>query len=91
MPTANGNRLVRHTALFQLCSTGSPVGMTDRDGILFDLGKRPVPIEGMAEKIVAEAIVEHRAKPTVDAGAMSAPVGTCSPDVHSRWHPTTRD
>ena len=65
-------------------------GMTDRDDILFDLcmalrkvphsilrdlGKRRLPINGMAEKIVAEAILdhlelcgwrlEHRPKPTV--------------------------
>jgi hypothetical protein len=60
--------------------------MTDRDhllfalckvppGILRDLGKRRLSIEGMAEKIVAEAILEHlqlcgwrlthHAKPTV--------------------------
>ena len=48
--------------------------MNDRDGILFDLcmalrkvppgilrdlGKRRLPVEGMAEKIVAEALLKH--------------------------------
>ena len=66
--------------------------MTDRDRLLFDLciglrkvppgilrnlGKRRLPVEGMAEKIVAEALLEHlqlcgwrlehKAKPTVMA------------------------
>ena len=46
-------------------------------GILRDLGKRRLPVEGMAEKIVAEALLEHlqlcgwrlehKAKPTVMA------------------------
>ena len=68
---SDGGRADRDRILFDLRMALSKVPR----GILCDLGKRRLPVGGMAEKIVAEAIVEHlqlcgwrlerKAKPTV--------------------------
>ena len=52
---SDGGRAGRDRILFDLCMVLRKVPR----GILRDLAKRRLPIGGMAEKIVAEAIVEH--------------------------------